>query len=136
MRVCRASTFIALAVAVFPAMSRASDRYVACLADGTRLTARSLSAWPVPGNSYRFENRDLLAPSNPVRLVRDRQATVSRSAPLVLMANGDVLPGAPSQLEPEEGRVGQTPRVRIQLQSPLIPVTGPGIAVRTDRVQR
>src|SRR5207253_2751749 len=42
----------------------------------------------------------------------------------------------PAQLEPEGGRIGQTPRVRIQLQSPLVPVTGPGIAVRTDRVQR
>src|SRR5205085_11615411 len=94
------------------------------------------AAWPVPGSSYRFENHDLLASKNPARLIRDRQAAVSHSMPLVILANGDALPGLPAQLEPEEGRIGHTPRVRIQLQSPLVPVTGPGIAVRTDRVQR
>jgi hypothetical protein len=139
MRARCAFAFIAAALAILPAVicaSDRSDRYVAWLADGTRLSARSLSAWPVPGSSFRFENHELLDANNPVRLIHDRQAAVSPDGPLVMMANGDVLPGAPAQLEPDEGRVGQTPRVRIQLQSPLVPVTGPGIAVRTDRVQR
>src|SRR3954467_14068931 len=79
MRICRIAAFVALAMTVFPRLSSASDRYVAWLADGTRLSGRSLSAWPVPGSSFRFENRELLDAGNPVRLIRDRQAAVLRT---------------------------------------------------------
>src|SRR5262245_31245069 len=69
---------------------QAADRYVAWLVDGTKLTSRTLSAWPVPGTGYRFAGHDLLAPNNPVRLVRDRQASSSLKAPFLVLANGDV----------------------------------------------
>jgi hypothetical protein len=78
----------------------------------------------------------LLGSSNPVRLVRDRSAEVELLSPYLVLANGDVLTGTPTQLEPDEGRVGLVPRVNVQLESPLMPVSGTGIAVRTDRVQR
>ena len=34
------------------------------------------------------------------------------------------------------GRLAQVPRVRIQLEPPLMPVTGTSVSVRTDRVER
>jgi hypothetical protein len=114
----------------------AVDRYVAWLADGSRLTSRALSGWPVPGAAYRFDNHDLLAARHPLRLVRDRQTSPLLNAPHVVLANGDVINGMPVQLEPDGGRVGQTPRVRVQLEPPLMAVTGTGLAIRTDRVQR
>jgi NPCBM/NEW2 domain len=114
----------------------AVDRYVAWLADGTRLTSRALSAWPVPGAPFRLENRDLLEPQKNVRLVRDRWAGSSLKAPYLVMANGDVIGGTPVQLERDGGRIGQTPRLRVQLEPPLLPVTGTGLAVRTDRLAR
>ena len=51
----------------------------------------------------------------------------------MLLANGDVLTGSPVQLEPDLGRQGITPRVRVQLEG-MLPVSGTGVAVRTDRV--
>ena len=71
-----------------------------------------------------------------MRLVRDRQLAATLKPPYVAMANGDVVGGTLVQLEPELGRMGQVPRVRVQLEPPLMPVTGTGVAVRTDRVQR
>jgi hypothetical protein len=132
----RRAIWLALATMLLASRAAAVDRYVAWLADGSRLTGRALSAWPVPGASYRFENRDLLEPQKSVRLVRDRWAAVSRKAPFVVLANGDVIGGTLAQLEPEVGRVGQMPRVRVQLEPPLLPVTGTGLAVRTDRLAR
>src|SRR5439155_7795483 len=90
----------------------------------------------VPGSPARFENRDLKATSNPLRLMRDRRVDVSRKPPLLVMANGDVLTGAPTELEPDLGRVGHVPRVKIQLEPPLMPVTGTVVTIRTDRVLR
>jgi hypothetical protein len=133
---CRPAVLFALATILATTRLSAADRYVAWLADGTRLSSPALTTWPVPGVAYRFANQDLLAASNPVRLVRDRQATRSLKAPFVVMANGDVLPGAVIQLEPDGGRVGQTLRVRLQLEPPLLPVTGTGLVIRADRLQR
>src|SRR5262245_3219218 len=124
----RPAVLMALATTLWAARLSAVDRYVAWLSDGTRLTGRTLSAWPVPGASFRFENRDLLEPQNSVRLVRDRWAATTLKAPYVVMANGDVIGGMPVQLEPDGGRLGQTPRVRVQLEPPLLPVTGTGLA--------
>ena len=104
----------------------AADRYVAWLADGTQLSSRTLSAWPVPGIPYRFADRDLFAAANPVRLVRDHRTAQALQAPYVALANGDLVGGQPVRLEPDGGRVGQTPRLRVQLEPPLIPVTGVG----------
>src|SRR5262245_17212830 len=128
---CLAATLAAAAIA-----SAADERYVAWLADGTKLTATTLARWPIPGVEFRFENQDLLASTNPVRLVRDRRAHVALKAPFLMLANGDVLGGAPVQLEPDDGRIGYTPRIKVQLEPPLLPISGTGIAVRTDRVQR
>src|SRR5438067_1941446 len=112
---CRITIFSALLGLVACAPGEADDRYVAWLSDGTRLTAGSLPQWPVPGIPSRFENRDLLSASNPLRLMRDRRASVSRKPPLLVLANGDVLSGVPTALEPDLGRVGHMPRVKVQL---------------------
>src|SRR4051794_19052882 len=40
--------------------ARAAERYVAWLKDGTRATAKALTAWPLPGSSFRLDNRELL----------------------------------------------------------------------------
>src|SRR5262245_24171654 len=97
---------LVLPLAVAGPLVAAEDRYVAWLADGTKLTATSLPSWPIPGVPYRFENQDLLASSNPVRFIRDRRASVALKAPFIVLANGDVLNGSPVQLEPDLGRVG------------------------------
>src|SRR5437588_1258472 len=67
----------------------ADERYIAWFNDGTKLTAGNLPQWPVPGSPSRFENRDLTSPTNPLRLIRDRRANVSRKPPLLVLANGD-----------------------------------------------
>jgi hypothetical protein len=134
---CRRSAIVIWTVATLVTMpASAVDRYVAWLADGTRLTTHTLTAWPVPGTPYRFENQDLLGTSNPARFVRDRQASPALKPPFVVLANGDVLGGLPVQLEPDGGRASQTPRVRVQLEPPIVPVAGTSISVRTDRVRR
>jgi hypothetical protein len=69
-------------------------------------------------------------------LVRDRQLASTLKPPFVALANGDVVPGVVAHLEPELGRVVSVPRARLQLEPPLMSVTGTGAAVRTDRVQR
>ena len=128
---------LAIALAGFLAAPLpAADRYIAWLDDGTRLTAKSMPTWPIPGVPYRFDKQDLLESSNPVRLVRDRQAAVALVAPYIVLANGDILTGAVTHLEPDEGRVGLVPRAHVQLESPLMPVAGTGVAVRTDRIRR
>ena len=90
----------------------------------------------MPGSPSRFENRDLASATNPLRLIRDRRANVSRKPPLLVLANGDVLTGLPTELEPDLGRVAHVPRVKIQLEPPLMPVTGTVVPIRTDRVLR
>lgn len=115
---------------------RADDRYLAWLADGTKLTANALGAWPIPGLSYRLDNRELLAAENPVRFVRDRRASCVRQPPFVELANGDVLAGSPVQLEAGDGRAGRALAVRVQLEAPLLALSGSGASVRTDRIAR
>jgi hypothetical protein len=114
----------------------AAERFQAWLDNGSRLTARSLPTWPVPGQPYRFDSQDLIESSNPVRLVVDRQAPVKLVPPYVVLANGDILTGTPTGLVPDQGRIGLVPRVNVQLESPLMPVGGSGTGVRTDRVLR
>ena len=133
---CRGYAVVALVATLLTGAVSAADRYVAWLTDGTRLTSRTLSAWPAPGTPFRFENHELLAASNPVRLVRDRQATASLKPPYVQMASGDCVGGTLVQLEPDLGRLAQVSRVRVQLEPPLMPVTGTTLSVRTDRVER
>jgi hypothetical protein len=127
---------ILLAAAPFAPTTCGTDRYVAWLADGTRITSKSLSAWPLPGALLRLESPELTSSTSPVRLVRDRQLAAALKPPFVALASGDVVGGTVVQLEPELGRVAQVPRVRLQLEPPLMPVTGTGAVVRTDRVQR
>ena len=128
---------VTAALALEAATARAAeDRFLAWLADGSKLTATSLPSWPIPGVPYRFENQDLLASENPVRFVRDVRANVTLRAPFLVLANGDLLCGVPVELEDDAGRVGLPSRVNVQLESPLMPVSGAGISVRTDRIQR
>src|SRR6476660_648048 len=100
----------------------AAERFVGWLADGTRVTAKGLSAWPLPGSSFRLENRELLDTANAARFIRDRDAKSVLKPPCVLMANGDIVPGTLVQLEPTDGRMGQPARVQLELESPLAPV--------------
>lgn len=129
-----AATAMVWIAGAFPLV--AADRYIAWLDDGTRLTAKAMPTWPIPGVSQRLGDKDLLKSSNPVRLVLDRRANVELAPPYLVLANGDVLTGMPAQLAPDEGRIGVVPRVKVQLESPLMPVSGTGVAVRTDRVRR
>ena len=128
--------FVCLAAVLSTTGVRAADRYVAWLADGTRVSSKSLPAWPLPGAPLRLESPELTSTSSPVRLVRDRQLAATLKPPFVALASGDVVGGTVVQLEPELGRIAQVPRVRVQLEPPLMPVTGTGAVIRTDRVQR
>ena len=134
LRLAAAAGALALCLAAAPLAG--ADRYRAWLDDGTQLSARSLPTWPIPGVPYRFDSRDLVQSSNPVRLMVDRQATVTLAPPYVVLANGDILTGMPTHLAPDEGRVGLVPRVSVRLESPLMPLGGTGALVRTDRVLR
>ena len=113
----------------------ASDRFVGWLADGSKVSSSTLPAWPVPGSPTYFGGRNVLGEKNPVRLLRDRQASVSLKAPFLILANGDVLTGACTQLEPPSGQQGEPLWINVQLES-LLPVSGTLIPVRTDRVAR
>lgn len=98
----------------------------------------TLGPWPIPGSRdlAKVQGKNVFDADSPVRLIRDHSAKLERRAPLVMLANGDVLNGLPRQLAPSDGRQGQPQRVRVQLDSPLMPIDGVGVNVRTDRVQR
>jgi hypothetical protein len=132
----RAGALLGCIVVVLATHASAADRYVAWLKDGTKLSGLSLSAWPLLGAPFRFEGRDLNTAEKPVRFVRGPRAAGQLAGPYVVMANGDLLGGMPTRLAPDDGRSGQTPRVNIELEPPLVPLSGTGLAVRTDRVQR
>src|SRR5262245_12048932 len=129
-----------LAIYVFalagPQVGLAADRYVAWLRDGTRVATKSLTAWPLPGASFRLENRELLESENSARFLRDTAAAIEMNGPLVVMANGDWLPGAIVRLEPSNGPNGQARRVQVELEGPLVPVSGATLAVRTSAIER
>lgn len=109
---------------------------MAWLADGTRVTTKSLTAWPLPGSSFRLENREILESENPVRFIRDTGVTVELKPPLIVMANGDCLPGTLVGLETANGQGGQSRRVQIELEGPLVPVSGATLAVLTSAIER
>ncbi len=114
----------------------AADRYMAWLRDGTRVTARGLSAWPLPGGSFRLDNREILDTENAARFVRDQDAASNLKPPYVVMANGDIVPGMLTQLEAEPGRAGKATRVLVELESPLVPVSGASLPVQAQFVER
>ena len=126
----------ALALCARGASLAAADRYEAWLADGTKLSGPFIPAWPVPGSPYRFESQDLLTAKNPLRLMRDRTLSTVLRPPFVVLANGDILSGAPVALEPSQGRLAHVQRVKVQLEPPLLPVVGTTLAVRADRIAR
>src|SRR3954471_13104776 len=108
-------TFVIVVTTVAALRASASERFAAWLADGTRLTSKSLTAWPLPGSPFRFESHDLTGASNPVRLIRDRYAVCKLRPPYVVFANGDCLGASILELDDDDGRMGQAPRVRFQL---------------------
>ncbi len=85
---------------------------------------------------YRFENHDLTSASNPVRLVHDRYLAQERKPPFVVFANGDCIGGTVVQLEPDDGRLSAISSAQLELEPPLMPVSGTLFSVRTDRIQR
>src|SRR6476661_11185665 len=107
---------IIICATVVPQVGLAGERYVAWLRDGTRMTTKSLTAWPLPGSSFRLDNRELLDSENPVRFVRDTVAAIEHKSPLVVMANGDCLPGSLVGLDPARGQGGQARRVQMELE--------------------
>ena len=118
---------------VWAQSQKGNDRFIASLADGARAKSATLSAWPLPGATSRMEGKDLFAAANPVRLVRDHSAQVEWQPPLIVLANGDVVNGSPLALA-NEGQAGS--RLKVQLETPLMPVSGTYVLVRTDRVRR
>jgi hypothetical protein len=126
----------AVALSAFVAVcSVAADRYVAQLADGKQVGTSRLAWWPIPGTPIRWGNEDLLTSANPARLVRDREAATLLRPPFLVMANGDVLTGSPIELDRDLSAGREVPRVKVQLEG-LMPISGTGVAVRTDRVAR
>jgi hypothetical protein len=107
----------------------AAERYVAWLADGTRLTSGDLSAWPLPGTAFRFSGEELITGSNSVRLLLDRQRVSELNGPCIVFANGDVLPATPVEL-------AAGGRVRVTIEPPLIPANGAALVVRSERIRR
>ena len=108
------------------------DRFVALFADGSRAKGPAMPSWPLLGASTRLEGRELFDAGNPVRLIRDQTAEVEWEAPLIMLANGDVLNGSPVGLVEAAG----DSRLKVQLETPLMPVSGTHVLVRPDRVRR
>ncbi len=113
----------------------AAERFAAWLADGRRISAPRLTSWHAPATMLLLQGQRDEAENNRLLLIRDRQSKVGLQPPYLLLANGDVLTGSPVQLEPDLGRQGITPRVRVQLEG-MLPVSGTGVAVRTERIAR
>jgi hypothetical protein len=132
-RLCWGFFFLAIAS---PAEGLAAERYVAWLRDGSRVTTKSLTAWPLPGSSFRLDNRELLETDDPARFIRDTAAAIETKSPVVIMANGDCLPGTVVGLEPAIGQSGPARRVQVELDGPLVPVSGATLAVRTSAIER
>ncbi|MFN0020134.1 MAG: NPCBM/NEW2 domain-containing protein [Pirellulaceae bacterium] len=91
-----------------------------------------MSSWPLLGAGMPIGGKDLFAAANPVRLIRDQTAEVDREVPLVMLANGDVVNGSLVGLVDGEGG----PRLKVQLETPLMPVAGTHVLVRPDRIRR
>jgi hypothetical protein len=134
----RPAYWVLCAIAVCAGMTStlgAKDRFTAWLASGEKITASRLPHWPIAGGSLKLEGRELLGGDNPLRLLKDLQAVVDSQPPYLVLANGDVLSGSPTRLESDQGRLSSIPRVHVQLER-LLPVSGTGAIVRTDRVAR
>jgi hypothetical protein len=115
-----------------------SGRYLLSFTGGERLRADDLPGWPIPtaADVKKVNGRNVFKDGSPVRLIRDQEIKVETRVPLMVLANGDILNGLPKQLAASDGRQGQPQRVVVQLDSPLMPLDGVGVSVRTDRVQR
>lgn len=107
-------------------------RFLAHFADGSRGKSPVMQNWPLPGTNGRLEGKELFDPKNPVRLVRDQTSEVGWEVPLLVLANGDVVNGSPVGLVESEGG----PRLKVQLETPLVPVSGTHLLVRPDRIRR
>jgi len=120
-------------LASVPGAGAETGRYVAWFADGTRVAMPTLAEWPLPARGARWGERALFA-ENPVRLVRDRRLSAELQPPYLVLANGDVLPALP--LEVESSEFSEVPRLLVQLAGPLLPVAGARLPIRTDRIAR
>ena len=109
-----------------------ADRIVVIFADGSRSNAPAISSWPVLGSGISIAGTELFAAKNPARLIRDNSKNVAREVPLIVLANGDVVNGTIVGLvEGDEGT-----RLKVQLETPLMPVAGTHVLVRPERVCR
>jgi hypothetical protein len=117
------------------APAAAADRYVAWLSDGQTQSAPRINEWHTAARSRQSQGKGAAVVPSPLRLIRDLHAQVGLAPPFLLLANGDVLTGTPIQLVDDQGRQGLVPRVQVQLEG-MLPVSGTGVAVRTDRIVR
>lgn len=128
--------FLALGLLASGASAFGEDRFVAWLANGSAVTAPTLPSWPLPPASWHLVDRNLLAPAQFVRLVRDRLARIERRPPYLVLANGDVLCGMPARWERDPTLGPGGGRLWVQLEAPLTPLAGTELPIRADRVAR
>src|SRR6185436_8006992 len=107
-------------------------RYLATFADGTKAGGPAIASWPLSSGNPQLEGKGLFSAANPVRLIRDQNAAVEGKTPLVILANGDVLNGSPVGLVETAGG----PRLKVQLETPLMPVGGTHLLLRPNRIRR
>ncbi len=71
-----------------------SERYLAVLRDGTRLSGNIVLPWHFPGSHPRLADRLLFEPGNPLRWLRDTRVEEREPNAYIEFAGGDRLPGA------------------------------------------
>src|SRR5687768_8026098 len=100
-------TLCALVVSVTTVPAAESGRFLLSFAGNERFAVDEMTAWPIPTASTltRVQGRNVLQTDKPVRLIRDTEAKVEAKAPLVMLANGDVINGLPRRLTPGDGRL-------------------------------
>src|SRR4051812_41716445 len=91
-------------------------RYLATFADGSKAGGPAIPSWLLAGSNTRMDQKVLFAADNPVRLIRDQMAAVEGKAPLVMLANGDVVNGSAVGLV----EVAGGSRLKVQLETPLM----------------
>lgn len=75
------------------------DRWWVLMRDGTEVGSDQIKDWHAVGKEPTVGRQRLFASGNPVRLMRDTEASPVLRGPRVLLRNGDVLPGTVTGFE-------------------------------------
>lgn len=116
-------------------LGAAPARYLAVLADGTRVEGNTISDWAQPNQSPRLESTSLADPQRPLRWLRDR--TVAQWQPtadlpgVVEFFGGDRLPGRVTGWEPLSAIAGGAGPSYLLVQ-PSIDVRHPEASKHTE----